>query len=63
VTDLVRSHLDFTLKPEQAEALFEIVRKHPVIEWNEQLKDCSGSSLETTPASAGPGQPTPRIRR
>jgi alkaline phosphatase len=37
VTELVRSHLDFTLKPEQAEALFEIVQKHPVIEWNEQL--------------------------
>jgi alkaline phosphatase len=37
VTELVRAHLDFTLKPEQAEALFEIVRKHPVIEWNEQL--------------------------
>lgn len=37
VTELVRTYLDFTLKPEQAEALFEIVRKHPVIEWNEQL--------------------------
>ena len=37
VTELVRTHLDFTLKPEQADALFEIVRKHPVIEWNEQL--------------------------
>ncbi len=37
VTELVRTHLDFTLKPEQANALFEIVRKHPVIEWNEQL--------------------------
>ena len=37
VTELVRAHLDFTLKPEQAEALFEIVQKHPVIEWNEQL--------------------------
>ncbi|MEY3897126.1 MAG: hypothetical protein RLZZ214_2647, partial [Verrucomicrobiota bacterium] len=37
VSELVRAHLDFTLKPEQADALFEIVRKHPVIEWNEQL--------------------------
>jgi alkaline phosphatase len=37
VTELVHTHLDFTLKPEQATALFEIVRKHPVIEWNEQL--------------------------
>ena len=37
VTRLVRSYLDFTLKPEQAEALFEIVRKHPVIQWNDQF--------------------------
>ncbi len=37
VTELVRTHLDFTLKPEQADALFQIVQKHPVIEWNEQL--------------------------
>jgi alkaline phosphatase len=37
VTELVRTYLDFTLKPEQADALFEIVQKHPVVEWNEQL--------------------------
>jgi alkaline phosphatase len=37
VTELVRAHLGFTLKKEEATALFEIVREHPVIEWNEQL--------------------------
>jgi alkaline phosphatase len=37
VTRLVRSYLDFTLKPEQAEALFQIVRDHPVIQWNDQF--------------------------
>lgn len=37
VTSLVQTHLGFTLRKEEAAALFEIVRKHPVIEWNEQL--------------------------
>ena len=37
VINLIDTNLGFTLKAEEAEALFEIVRKHPVIEWNEQL--------------------------
>ncbi len=37
LTALIKQHLDFTLKPEQATALIEIFEKHPVVEWNEQL--------------------------
>lgn len=37
VTELIRTNLGFTLRSGEADALFEIVRKHPVIEWNEQL--------------------------
>jgi alkaline phosphatase len=37
VIELIRANLGFTLKAEEAEALFEIVQHHPVIEWNEQL--------------------------
>ena len=37
LTALIKQHLDFTLKPEQADALIEIFEKHPVVEWNEQL--------------------------
>ncbi len=37
VTELVKAHLGFTLRKEESAALFEIVQKHPVIEWNEQL--------------------------
>ena len=42
LTQLIKQHLDFTLKPEQAAALIEIFEKHPVIEWNEQLSKPEG---------------------
>ena len=42
LTQLIKQHLDFTLKPEQATALIEIFEKHPVIEWNEQLSKPEG---------------------
>ncbi len=42
LTALIKQHLDFTLKPEQATALIEIFEKHPVIEWNEQLSKPEG---------------------
>jgi alkaline phosphatase len=37
ITSLVAEHLGFTLRKDQADALFAMVEKHPVIEWNEQL--------------------------
>jgi alkaline phosphatase len=42
LTQLIKQHLDFTLKPEQASALIEIFEKHPVVEWNEQLSKPEG---------------------
>ncbi len=42
LTQLIKQHLDFTLKPEQATALIEIFEKHPVVEWNEQLSKPEG---------------------
>jgi alkaline phosphatase len=42
LTELIRQHLDFTLKPEQASAMIEIFEKHPVVEWNEQLSKPEG---------------------
>ena len=42
VTALIQTHLGFTLKPQEADALLEIVAKHPVIEWNEQLSKPEG---------------------
>ncbi len=39
---LIQKHLGFALKPEEADALLEIVSKHPVIEWNEQLNKPEG---------------------
>ena len=42
LTALIKQHLDFTLKPEQATALIEIFDKHPVVEWNEQLSKPEG---------------------
>ena len=42
VTSLIQQHLGFTLKGEEANALLEIVAKHPVIEWNEQLSKPEG---------------------
>ncbi len=42
LTQLIKQHLDFTLKPEQATALIEIFEKQPVVEWNEQLSKPEG---------------------
>jgi alkaline phosphatase len=42
LTRLIKQNLDFTLKPNEAAALIEIFQKHPVIEWNEQLKKPEG---------------------
>ncbi|MEX1113728.1 MAG: alkaline phosphatase [Akkermansiaceae bacterium] len=42
ITALVQQHLGFTLKPGEADALFSIVAKHPIIEWNEQLNKPEG---------------------
>ena len=42
LTQLIKQHLDFTLKSEQAAALIEIFKKHPVVEWNEQLSKPDG---------------------
>ncbi len=42
VTSLIQQHLGFTLKGEEANALLEIVAKHPVIEWSEQLSKPEG---------------------
>ena len=42
LTALIKQHLDFTLKPEEATALMDIFQKQPVIEWNEQLSKPEG---------------------
>ncbi len=42
VTALIKQHLDFTLKPDEAAALIEMFEKHPVVEWNEQLEKPEG---------------------
>ncbi len=42
ITALVNQYLGFKLKPEEANALFEIVAHHPVIEWSEQLSKPEG---------------------
>lgn len=39
---LIKQHLDFTLKTNEAEALIEIFNKRPVVEWNEQLSKPEG---------------------
>lgn len=42
LTQLIRQHLHFNLKPDEASALLEIFEKHPVVEWNEQLSKPEG---------------------
>lgn len=42
LTELIKRHLDFTLKPEEATALVQIFQKQPVVEWNEQLSKPEG---------------------
>ena len=37
ITSMVQQHLGFALKKPEAEALLEIVSKHPIVEWSEQL--------------------------
>ena len=42
LVQLVKRHLDFTMKPPEAEALLAILRKNPVVEWSEQLDNPEG---------------------
>lgn len=42
VTAMIEKYLGLTLKPEEADALLEVVAKHPIIEWNEQMKKPEG---------------------
>lgn len=42
LTELVKKHLRFSLKPDQASALLQALRKRPVLEWNEQLSKPEG---------------------
>ncbi len=42
ITTLIKNNLGLTLKPAEADALLEIVAKHPIIEWNEQMKKPEG---------------------
>ena len=42
LTQLVKRHLDFTLKPDEAAAFIEVFQKNPITEWNEQLKKPEG---------------------
>jgi alkaline phosphatase len=42
LTELVRAHLDFTLKPDEAGALLDIIHKEPIVEWNHQLEKPEG---------------------
>jgi alkaline phosphatase len=42
ITGLVRQHLDFALREDEAEALTAILRKREVIEWNHQLDKPEG---------------------
>jgi alkaline phosphatase len=42
LTAMIRAQLGFALRPDQADALLEIFRNRPVIEWNEQLSKPEG---------------------
>lgn len=42
IIELVRQHLDFTLKPDEAEALCDIFAKEPIVEWSHQLDKPEG---------------------
>jgi alkaline phosphatase len=42
LTALIKQHLNFTLKPDQAAALIKIFQKQPIVEWNEQLSKPEG---------------------
>jgi alkaline phosphatase len=42
LTELIKTHLGFSLKSAEATALIEIFNKNPVVEWNEQLKKPEG---------------------
>lgn len=42
ITRLIKQHLDFTLKTDQADALIGILQKNPVVEWNDQLSKPEG---------------------
>ncbi len=42
LTRLIKQQLGFTLKPAESSSLIEMFQKHPVIEWNEQLRKPEG---------------------
>lgn len=42
LTVLIKRHLDFTLKTNEAEALIEIFNNRPIVEWNEQMSKPEG---------------------
>ncbi len=42
ITAIIEKHLSLTLKPDEANALLEVIAEHPVIEWNEQMKKPEG---------------------
>jgi len=42
VTMMIQEQLGITLKAEEADALLEVIAKHPVIEWNEQMNKPEG---------------------
>lgn len=42
LTQLIQTHLDFKLKPGEAEALCDVFAKEPIVEWNHQLEKPEG---------------------
>ncbi len=42
IIGIIKEHLDFTLKPEEAEALCHIFAKEPIVEWSHQLEKPEG---------------------
>jgi len=42
IIDIIKQHLDFTLKPDEAEALCGIFAKEPIVEWSHQLEKPEG---------------------
>jgi len=42
LTALIKQHLNFVLKPDEATALLEIFKEKPIVEWNEQLNKPEG---------------------
>lgn len=42
VTDIIKTQLGIELQAAEASALLEVIAKHPIIEWNEQMKKPEG---------------------